>query len=102
MKSVLKTCFIVLHADVAPETVTTALRLVIKYGVISEEKVIVTPDNSLGIWHLNGLPLADLLETIRSRPRQSPHSVLIEALGHQKGKTVADWMEGQGCFNGKS
>ena len=86
------------HADVSPDTVKTAFRPVVKDGVISEEKVIVTPDNPLGIWHLNGLPLADLLETIRSRPGQSPQLILIEALGHQNGSAVAGWMESQGWF----
>lgn len=84
------------HTEVTPETVTTALRPVVKDGFIHEEKVVVTPDNPLGIWHLGGLPLADLLELIRSAPERGPRSVLVEALGRQRGETVAHWMQGQG------
>ncbi len=90
-----------MHVDVTPETVKTALRPVVEDGVIDKKKVVVTPDSPLGIWHLNGLPMADLLDIIKSRPGKSPQLVLIEALGHQKGKALADWMENQGWISGK-
>lgn len=85
-----------IHRDVTPADVTTALRPVVKDGLIDEERVVITPDQPTGVWHLNGLPLAHLLDTIRSQPQRSPTSVLTEQLGPEKGQFIALWLAKQG------
>ena len=84
------------HARVTPNEVVTAFRPVVNNGCIEEKEVVVTPDFPLGIWHLNEVPLARLLNAVRAEPHRSPELVLIEVLGHEKGKWIAFWMEKQG------
>lgn len=88
------------HAGVTPDEVVTAHRPVVNDGFIEEKEVVITPDFPLGIWHLNGVPLAILLDTVRAEPHRSPSSVLAETLGHEKGKLMALWMEKQGWIEG--
>lgn len=85
-----------LHQEVRPEQVTTALRPVVDRGLITEARVVVTPDQPLGIWHLNGMPLAPLLEAVRAAPEQPPARVLATTLGDERGEQLARWMGQQG------
>ncbi len=54
------------HPAVTPGEVTIARRPVIDDGFIREAEVVVTPDQPLGIWHLDGRPLAPLLQVVRA------------------------------------
>ncbi len=85
-----------LHKEVTPDQVSTALRPVVQEGVISEAHVVITPDQPLGIWHLNGLPLAPLLEAIRAEPDRTAVSVLADSLGSEKAGLLVQWMQQQG------
>ncbi len=85
-----------MHRQVSPEQVTTAYRPVLNGGVITREKVVVTPDQPMGVWHLGGLALAELLEAVWARPEASPEAVLVEQLGPGQGKAMAAWMSREG------
>lgn len=85
-----------LHLEVAPDQVMTAMRPVVQDGLITEAHVVVTPDQPLGVWHLNGLPLAPLLDAIRAEPDSPPADVLVRMVGAEKGVLLAQWMTQQG------
>lgn len=88
-----------LHLEVIPEVVTTGMRPVVENGLITEAHVVITPDQPLGIWHLNGLPLASLLDAVRAEPGTSAAEVLARHVGADKGPLLAGWMQQQGWLN---
>lgn len=57
-----------LHAEVRPESVRIAALPVVNHGLIERADVVVTADQPLGIWHLDGVPLAPLLAALQQRP----------------------------------
>ncbi|WP_296055020.1 hypothetical protein [uncultured Amphritea sp.] len=40
---------------------------VVSNGLIEEHEVVTTNDQPLGIWHLNGIPLASVVRALQSR-----------------------------------
>ncbi|GGB84572.1 alkylhalidase-like protein [Marinobacterium zhoushanense] len=85
-----------LHLEVTPDRVSTGVRPVVDNGLITEARVVITPDQPLGIWHLNGLELAPLLDEVRAQSDINPTRVLIERLGEPKGVALSRWMVQQG------
>lgn len=53
------------HQAVTPECVGIATMPVVSDGFIEQHEVVVTPDQPLGVWHLDGLPLAPVLRILR-------------------------------------
>ena len=88
-----------LHIEVTPEVVTTGMRPVVENGLITEALVVITPDQPLGIWHLNGLPLAPLLDAVRAEPERAAAEVLADHIGNDKGPLLANWMRQQGWLS---
>lgn len=85
-----------LHQQVSPEKVHTALSPVIQDGLIRDERVVVTPDQPLGVWQLNGWELAPLLDAVRAHPGEPADKVLANKLNSEAGPVVAQWMRKQG------
>lgn len=87
-----------LHAEVTPGSARVARGLVVRHGRIAEEDVVVTPDQPLGVWHLDGIPLAPLLSTVQSNPARAVDDVLREVGGLDAGTAarIARWMLNQG------
>ncbi|WP_036186877.1 flavin-dependent monooxygenase QhpG [Marinobacterium lacunae] len=85
-----------LHLEVTPDRVSTGVRPVVDNGLITEARVVITPDQPLGIWHLNSLALAPLLDEVRAKSDINPTRVLIERLGEPKGVALSRWMVQQG------
>ncbi len=85
-----------LHLEVTPYQVSTGVRPVVQDGLIREAQVVITPDQPLGIWHLNGLELAPLLEQVRARPDLTPAEQLSHTQGPVMGERLALWMQQQG------
>lgn len=88
-----------IHAPTTPETVRIARMPVVADGRIVEAEVVVTPEQPLGIWHVDGVRLAPLLHAARTRGA----GVSIEdALRAQAGVAPADavrlaaWMRARG------
>jgi hypothetical protein len=90
-----------LHLDVTPDQVTTGVRPVVQDGLIRDAQVVITPDQPLGIWHLNGLELAPLLEQVRSRPDLAPAELLSDKHGEVMGVRLALWLQQQGWVEEK-
>jgi flavin-dependent dehydrogenase len=88
-----------IDAPTTPETVRIARLPVVADGRIVEEEVVVTPEQPLGIWHVDGVRLAPLLRAAR----ECGAGVSIEeALSAQAGVAPADaarlaaWMRARG------
>ncbi|HRP96663.1 MAG TPA: FAD-dependent oxidoreductase [Rhodocyclaceae bacterium] len=88
-----------IHAPTTPETVRIARMPVVADGRIVEEEVVVTPEQPLGIWHVDGVRLAPLLRAARTR---GAGASIEEALRAQAGVAAADaarlaaWMRARG------
>lgn len=84
-----------LHQSVTPDSVFTALRPVVDDGFIREAPVVVTPDQPLGIWHVNGIELAPVLSLM-----QQPQGLLqvAEKLGAEKTQSLRLWLTQQGML----
>lgn len=53
------------HQAVTPACVGIATMPVVSDGFIEQHEVVVTPDQPLGVWHIDGLPLAPVLRILR-------------------------------------
>ncbi|WP_068639430.1 flavin-dependent monooxygenase QhpG [Thauera butanivorans] len=86
-----------LHAEVRPDTVEVARRPVVSGGRIVEAEVVVTPDQPLGVWHLDGVPLAPLLKAVQAAPGRPAEAVLqgLDGLGAEAAVRIAGWMRTQ-------
>lgn len=60
------------HQVVTPESVEIALMPVVCDGFIAQHEVVVTPDQPLGVWHVDGLPLAPVLRILREADASTP------------------------------
>ena len=77
-------------------------RPVVHDDEIVEADVVVTPDQPLGMWHLDGLPLATALCAVRTpAPGQTPREALAARLGlsAQRSTALAEWMRRQGWID---
>lgn len=91
-----------LHRAVTPAEVEVARRPVLDQDGIVAADVVVTPDQPLGIWHLDGLPLAAALSAVRAAaPGQSAVDALVAALAlpAARAASLADWMRQQGWID---
>ncbi|ANG62805.1 FAD-dependent oxidoreductase [Marinobacterium aestuarii] len=86
-----------MHQSVTPTQVQIARRVVLNGDLIDEAEVVVTPDQPLGMWHLNGVALAPLLRACRDAPDQ-PEDALARALGQHRAQAGALllWMKNAG------
>ncbi|WP_193073950.1 NAD(P)/FAD-dependent oxidoreductase [Pseudomonas sp. FME51] len=76
------------HAAVTRERVTTDWAPVIAGSRISKARVVITPDQPLGIWHLNGVELAPLVDALRDQPWQQ----VIAQVAVPQRDMVAGWL----------
>jgi len=53
------------HAAPDPAQVKIAKKAVVNEGVITEEEVVISSDNPLGIWHIEGIRLAPLVRYVQ-------------------------------------
>jgi flavin-dependent dehydrogenase len=85
------------HQSVTPAQVQIARRAVLNGDLIDEAEVVVTPDQPLGMWHLNGVALAPLLRACRDAP-DAPEQALARALGQHRARAGAllQWMRNGG------
>lgn len=60
-----------MHEPASPGQLTVARRAVVSGDFISEADVVLTPDQPLGIWHLQGIELAPVVRRLRERQAQA-------------------------------
>ena len=74
----------------------SALRIerapVLRDGFVDEAEVVITADQPLGIWHVQGVELAPLVRRLRSEPAEKA----LGGLTVEQGRMVRSWLLGQG------
>ncbi|QTT87898.1 flavin-dependent monooxygenase QhpG [Pseudomonas chlororaphis] len=74
----------------------SALRIerapVLREGLVDEAEVVITPDQPLGIWHVQGVELAPLLRRLPNEPAQQ----VLAGLSEAQDRAVRGWLLGQG------
>ncbi|MDS0857569.1 lycopene cyclase family protein [Burkholderia pseudomultivorans] len=65
---------------------------VIDGDTIAEAEVVTSPDQPLGIWHLQGIPLAPIVAALRAQPAAQ----VLAALAPPQAALVRRWLETQG------
>ena len=59
------------HNALAPQVVSIGNKPVVDNYQIREREVVVTSDQPLGVWHLDGIELAPVVKAVRERPLQT-------------------------------
>ncbi|SIS74989.1 hypothetical protein [Neptunomonas antarctica] len=72
---------------------------VVNQGLIDAVDVVTSPDQPLGVWHLNGIPLAPIVRAYQNNPDdlaviQEQCEVML--LNKQQQGQVVQWLIGQG------
>ncbi|MDR2690313.1 MAG: FAD-dependent oxidoreductase [Azoarcus sp.] len=95
-----------LHRALTPESVHLARRPVLSHGEIIEAEVVVTPDNPLGIWLLDGIELAPALALVRAvKTAKAARQALAAYLGEPENEVPRNaerllaWFEEQGWID---
>lgn len=71
-----------LHQDTDPDSLKVVNMPVVSNGLIEEQEVVTTNDQPLGIWHLNGIPMAKVVLAIHRRLEdESTETCLQKQLG---------------------
>ncbi|WP_224009779.1 flavin-dependent monooxygenase QhpG [Paraburkholderia tropica] len=65
---------------------------VIDGDLIAEAEVVVTPDQPLGVWHLQGVPLAPIVEALRKQPAEQ----VLKSLDAEQARMVRHWLSAHG------
>ncbi|WP_321887022.1 flavin-dependent monooxygenase QhpG [Paraburkholderia bannensis] len=65
---------------------------VIDGNLIAEADVVVSPDQPLGVWHLQGVPLAPIVEALRKQPAEQ----VLRALDADQARLVRHWLDAHG------
>ncbi|WP_299200010.1 tryptophan 7-halogenase [uncultured Amphritea sp.] len=71
-----------LHQETDPDSLQVVSMPVVSNGLIEEHEVVITNDQPLGIWHLNGIPMAPVVRALQNKEQGiSPQRCLETALG---------------------
>ncbi|WP_447890954.1 flavin-dependent monooxygenase QhpG [Pseudomonas hormoni] len=65
---------------------------VLKEGFVDEAEVVITGDQPLGIWHVQGVELAPLVRRLRTEPAEQA----LAGMTMEQGRMVRSWLLGQG------
>jgi len=65
---------------------------VLKDGFVDEAEVVITLDQPLGIWHVQGVELAPLVRRLRNEPAGQ----VLAGLTAEQGRAVRSWLLAQG------
>ncbi|MGE8098172.1 flavin-dependent monooxygenase QhpG [Pseudomonas fluorescens] len=65
---------------------------VLRDGFVDEAEVVITADQPLGIWHVQGVELAPLVRRLRTQPADQA----LQGLTVEQGRVVRGWLLGQG------
>lgn len=82
----------VAHAGADFSTLRIELAPVLRDGFVDEAEVVITADQPLGIWHVQGVELAPLVRRLRSEPAER----VLAGLTVEQGRMVRGWLLAQG------
>ena len=82
----------VAHAEADFSVLRIERAPVLRDGFVDEAEVVITADQPLGIWHVQGVELAPLVRRLRSEPAEKA----LGGLTVDQGRMVRSWLLGQG------
>lgn len=82
-----------LHEAPDWQAVRVERRPVLRDGLVDEAEVVVTADQPLGVWHLQGVELAPVVRQIRSG---RPVEAVLSGLAGEQQRSVRRWLGEQG------
>ncbi|MBV6825897.1 tryptophan 7-halogenase [Pseudomonas sp. PD9R] len=82
----------VAHAEADFNALRIERAPVLRDGFVDEAEVVITADQPLGIWHVQGVELASLVRRLRSEPADQ----VLAGLTVEQGRTVRGWLLAQG------
>lgn len=65
---------------------------VLRDGFVDEAEVVITADQPLGIWHVQGVEVAALVRRLRAEPAKQ----VLAGLTEEQGRMVRSWLLAQG------
>jgi flavin-dependent dehydrogenase len=65
---------------------------VIDGDLIAEADVVVSPDQPLGVWHLQGVPLAPIVNALRKQPAEQ----VLKSLDAEQARLIRHWLSAHG------
>ncbi|ANI55684.1 flavin-dependent monooxygenase QhpG [Pseudomonas sp. DR 5-09] len=65
---------------------------VLRDGFVDEAEVVITADQPLGIWHVQGVELASLVQRLRDEPADQ----VLAGLSEEQGRVIRGWLLSQG------
>jgi flavin-dependent dehydrogenase len=82
----------VAHAEADFNALRIERAPVLRDGFVDEAEVVITADQPLGIWHVQGIELAPLLRRLRTEPAAQA----LAGLTVEQGRVVRSWLLAQG------
>ena len=82
----------VAHAEADFNALRIERAPVLRDGFVDEAEVVITVDQPLGIWHVQGVEVAVLVRRLRNEPAEQ----VLTGLTVEQGRMVRSWLLGQG------
>ena len=82
----------VAHAEADFNALRIERAPVLRDGFVDEAEVVITVDQPLGIWHVQGVEVAVLVRRLRNEPAEQ----VLTGLTAEQGRMVRSWLLGQG------
>lgn len=82
----------VAHAEADFQALRIERAPVLRDGFVDEAEVVITADQPLGIWHVQGIELAPLVRRLRTKPTEQA----LAGLTADQGRVVRSWLLAQG------
>ncbi len=88
-----------MHQTVSFDQLEVKAMPVVNDGVIDEQEVVVTPDQPLGIWHMAGIPLANVVRAVREKASDQSLEASLQSLSLDAKQTMMllRWLHSMGC-----
>jgi hypothetical protein len=80
------------HAEADFNALRIELAPVLRDGFVDEAEVVITEDQPLGIWHVQGVEVAPLVRRLRTEPAGQ----VLAGLTVEQGRRVRGWLLAQG------
>ena len=80
------------HAEACFDDLRIDQMPVLRDGLVDLAPVVISPDQPLGIWHLNGVELAPLVSRLQSEPAEQ----VLAPLSPEQQRYIRSWLLSQG------
>ena len=80
------------HAEADFAALRIARAPVLRDGFVDEAEVVISPDQPLGIWHVQGVEVAPVLRRLQAEPAQN----VLAGLTQEQTRALKSWLVSQG------